>query len=269
MQILKTWLPKLGCHGNLNVDVVHVTKTLKCSQIIFRKSRRVWWSQLEQFWSYATFSPRGWAPTPHPPRSLVEIGLNVYMAKFDPGWESYPGLTDQAIRLCGHLTCQFFLFVSFFFLKFLQLNLNKPNTVSFSHILTYDDIISWSSSTTVLKWFWKQITILVVFSIIYPEPSGPPRDVLALTISSTSILVKWNPPSELDRNGVITHYTVTYESKSSGTKLRITTSDNSTQKLVSSLRKYSPYYFTVQAVNNIGVGPPSVAVINTTAEDSK
>ena len=121
---------------------------------------------------------------------------------------------------------------------------------------------------TGLKWFWKQISILVVFPIIYPEPSGPPLDVLALTKSSTSILVKWNPPSELDRNGVITHYIVTYN-ESLGSETSITTSDNRTQKLVSSLRKYSPYYFTVQAVNNIGVGPPSVAVINTTAEDSK
>ena len=121
---------------------------------------------------------------------------------------------------------------------------------------------------TGLKWFWKQISILVVFPIIYPEPSGTPLDVLALTKSSTSILVKWNPPSELDRNGVITHYIVTYN-ESLGSETNITTSDNRTQKLVSSLRKYSPYYFTVKAVNNIGVGPPSDAVSNTTAEDSK
>ena len=121
---------------------------------------------------------------------------------------------------------------------------------------------------TGLKWFWKQITILAVLSISYPEPSGPPLDVVALTNSSTSILVKWNPPSELDRNGVITHYIVTYN-VSLGSETNITTSENSTQKLVSNLRKYSPYNFTVRAVNNIGVGPPSVAVINTTAEDSK
>ena len=160
----------------------------------------------------------------------------------------------------GHLTCQFF---SLFFSSFVLFCF-----VLFSHILTYDDIVSWSFSVTGLKWFWKQITILVVFPIIYPEPSGPPLDVLALTKSSTSILVKWNPPSELDRNGVISHYIVTYN-ESLGSEKNITTSDNRTQKLVSSLRKYSPYYFTVQAVNNIGVGPPSVAVINTTAEDSK
>ena len=91
---------------------------------------------------------------------------------------------------------------------------------------------------------------------------------MALTKSSTSILVKWNPPRELDRNGVITHYIVTYN-ESLGGETNITTFDNRTRKLVSGLREYSPYYFTVQAVNNIGVGPPSVAVSNTTGEDSK
>jgi len=40
------------------------------------------------------------------------------------------------------------------------------------------------------------------------EPSGPPLNVKALKMSPTSILVEWSPPSELDRNGVITHYIV-------------------------------------------------------------
>ena len=54
-----------------------------------------------------------------------------------------------------------------------------------------------------------------------------------------------------------------------GKEANITTSDNSTQYIVQQLRKYSPYYFTVQAVNKIGVGPPSVAVVNVTSEDGK
>lgn len=32
----KTWLSKLGCYGTVNFDV-HVTATLKCSQIIFKE----------------------------------------------------------------------------------------------------------------------------------------------------------------------------------------------------------------------------------------
>lgn len=107
--------------------------------------------------------------------------------------------------------------------------------------------------------------VLLVFGV---EPSGPPLNVKALTVSSTSILVKWSPPSELDRNGIITHYIVKYSSLNS--ESFINTTDNATQILVKSLRKYTNYSFTVWAVNTIGVGPASVDdARNTTSEDGK
>ena len=100
------------------------------------------------------------------------------------------------------------------------------------------------------------------------EPSGPPLNVKALTRSSTSILVKWSPPSKLDRNGIITHYIVKYSSLNSESS--INTTDNATQILVTGLRKYTNYSFTLRAVNEIGVGPPSVEdARNTTSEDGK
>ena len=100
------------------------------------------------------------------------------------------------------------------------------------------------------------------------EPSGPPLNVQALTNSSTSILVKWDPPNELDRNGVITHYVVNYSSPSG--EAAINTTDNTTEILVTNLTKYTLYHFTVRAVNKVGVGPPSVGdVKNTTFEDGK
>jgi len=104
--------------------------------------------------------------------------------------------------------------------------------------------------------------------VLSPEPSGPPLNVRAITMSSTSIFVKWSPPNELDRNGVITHYIVKYSSL--GTESSINTTDNATQILVKSLTKYTNYSFTVWAVNKIGVGPPSVEdVRNTTSEDGE
>lgn len=107
------------------------------------------------------------------------------------------------------------------------------------------------------------------YSAILPlEPSGPPLNVKALTTSSTSILVEWSPPSELERNGIITHYVVKYISPDSESS--INTTDNATQLLVTNLRKYTNYSFTVRAVNEIGVGPPSVDdARNTTSEDGK
>ena len=99
-------------------------------------------------------------------------------------------------------------------------------------------------------------------------PAGPPQDVMALTQSPTSILITWSPPLALDRNGIITRYIVKYN-LSSDVEANISTLDNSTQIVVTNLKKYSSYYFTVQAENKIGVGPSSVAVVNTTLEDGK
>ena len=100
------------------------------------------------------------------------------------------------------------------------------------------------------------------------EPSGPPLNVKALTRSSTSILVEWSPPSKLDRNGIITHYIVKYSSLNSESS--INTTDNATQILVTNLRKFTNYSFTVRAVNNIGIGPPSGDdARNITSEDGK
>jgi len=109
---------------------------------------------------------------------------------------------------------------------------------------------------------------MIVLLVLSLEPSGPPLNVRALTMSSTSIFVEWNPPSELDRNGIITHYIVNYSSPDSESS--INTTDNATQILVTNLTKYTNYSFTVWAVNKIGVGPPSVDdVRNTTSEDGK
>lgn len=100
------------------------------------------------------------------------------------------------------------------------------------------------------------------------EPSGPPLNVKASTRSSTSILVEWSPPSKLDRNGIITHYIVKYSSLNSESS--INTTDNATQILVTNLRKFTNYSFTVRAVNNIGIGPPSGDdARNITSEDGK
>ncbi len=115
---------------------------------------------------------------------------------------------------------------------------------------------------------FRQRQSYIFFHAVSLEPSGAPLNVKAFTKSSTSILVQWNPPNELDRNGVITHYIVQYSSL--GTQASINTTDNTTEILVTRLKKYTTYYFTVRAVNKIGVGPRSKDdAQNTTSEDCK
>ena len=49
---------------------------------------------------------------------------------------------------------------------------------------------------------------------LYTVPSGPPREVMTLAVSSTSIEVSWQPPQEEDKNGVIIGYQLMLRSSS-------------------------------------------------------
>ena len=55
-------------------------------------------------WIFREFDV-SWIQTP---ARRVTPPKNVYMAKFDPGWEDLPGLADRATRLGGstHLSCK-------------------------------------------------------------------------------------------------------------------------------------------------------------------
>lgn len=100
------------------------------------------------------------------------------------------------------------------------------------------------------------------------EPSGPPQNVQAWTLSSTSIQVTWGPPLLEEQNGVILRYDVDYRTRS-GQPNKLATADNQTTIQVKNLTSFTRYWFAVRAVNVIGVGPESEEVSNTTSEDSK
>ena len=44
--------------------------------------------------------------------------------------------------------------------------------------------------------------------ILFVAPSGPPTDVNVTALSSTSLLVIWQPPEPFERNGIITAYQI-------------------------------------------------------------
>lgn len=101
-------------------------------------------------------------------------------------------------------------------------------------------------------------------------PPGPPRDVLTLVHNSTSILVLWLQPDEAVINGEIVSYKVKYNNSVNQQSLSYaTTLDNSTLLLITGLKPYTVYYFTVQAKNSVGFGSDSEPVLNRTSEDSK
>ena len=104
------------------------------------------------------------------------------------------------------------------------------------------------------------------------EPTAPPDNVQALTISSTTILVIWDPVPEIDRNGIITQYEVEF---TQSTFNEISTSNlitaNGSQLMVDleGLEEYVEYSISVQASTSVGAGPFSVAVMNRTLEDGE
>lgn len=94
-------------------------------------------------------------------------------------------------------------------------------------------------------------------------PSGPPRNLIALPISSTSIVLTWDPPLLHERNGIITNYTIIL--MVDGISTVFTT--NVTTLTAVGLHPFTTYIFNVLAFTNIGTGPSSPMVTETTLED--
>ena len=82
-------------------------------------------------------------------------------------------------------------------------------------------------------------------------------------ISSTSIILSWDPPLLHERNGIITNYTITLTLDGSSTILTTTT----TTLTAVGLYPFTSYTFKVSASTNIGISPASSSVTETTLED--
>lgn len=101
---------------------------------------------------------------------------------------------------------------------------------------------------------------------MFSEPIAPPVDVRATAMSSSSLLVEWQPPPPQDRHGLIKHYIVEYYIKRDDIQYK-STAGNATRLTLTSLKPFTQYYVRVKAVNGAGAGPESEAVTNTTFED--
>ena len=103
-------------------------------------------------------------------------------------------------------------------------------------------------------------------------PNAPPDNVQAITSSSTTILVTWEPVPEIDRNGIITQYEVEFNQSTfneiSTSNLTTTNGPQLTMEL-EGLEEYVEYSVRVRAFTSVGPGPFSVAVVNRTLEDGE
>ena len=86
--------------------------------------------------------------------------------------------------------------------------------------------------------------------------------------SSTSILVSWDELQADLRNGIITGYTITYQSQTENNNGVVEAGPNDRQAILTGLKEFVQYTISVFASTVKGVGPPSVLVVRTD-QDSK
>ena len=88
--------------------------------------------------------------------------------------------------------------------------------------------------------------------------------------SSTSILVLWDKMPLERQNGMITGYTITYQSQTENHNGDVPAGPSDRQKEITGLKEYVDYNITVFASTVKGDGPHSTPVIDVrTDQDSK
>ena len=89
------------------------------------------------------------------------------------------------------------------------------------------------------------------------EPDGAPQNVRGQNSSSTGILVTWDEVPADQQNGIITGYTISYQSQTENDNGNVAVGANARQKNLTNLQEYVNYNITVFASSVKGDGPAS------------
>ena len=95
---------------------------------------------------------------------------------------------------------------------------------------------------------------------IPPAPSAAPTSVSVSEVTSSSITVQWGAVPCIHRNGDITGYSVQYGVVGSESTQTISVSGDFSG-VISNLEPPTNYSIKVAAMNSVGIGPYSDAVI--------
>ncbi|XP_041442217.1 phosphatidylinositol phosphatase PTPRQ-like [Xenopus laevis] len=107
-----------------------------------------------------------------------------------------------------------------------------------------------------------QTTDVLYVTTSETAPSSPPYNLSYMSISSTEVLIEWQPP--LFANGIIQFYNITYWN----TSHFLTNMSNDSQVVLSDLKKFSQYQVAVLAYTVNGNGNQTSDILNmTTLED--
>ena len=101
----------------------------------------------------------------------------------------------------------------------------------------------------------------------FTVPSSPPQNVTVSSINPASLMMSWQPPTEIDHNGPITGYIIQYTRVGSSDMMSVNVSSDLTVYMISGLVAYVDYSVTVVTVNINGTGPPSSPLVGRSGED--
>ena len=99
-------------------------------------------------------------------------------------------------------------------------------------------------------------------------PSSPPQNVMVTSVNPASLQMSWQPPLEINRNGMITGYNIQYTRTDMNNMISMNLY-NGTTHTISGLVAYVNYSVTVAARTIFGPGPFSSAVVQRSGEDGE
>ena len=101
------------------------------------------------------------------------------------------------------------------------------------------------------------------------EPDDAPQNVRGQNTSSTSILVMWAEVPADQQNGIITGYTITYQSQTENDNGTVLVNGSVRQTELTNLKQYINYNITVFASTVKGDGPATTPIVVRTDQDSE
>ena len=86
-------------------------------------------------------------------------------------------------------------------------------------------------------------------------PSSAPENLVMTAVSPSTLIVEWEPPVPLERNGIIQHYIVTVTEHETANTSQILSYDNS-----ATLYSLHPFFTYTVAVSAVTIGPGPAAM---------
>lgn len=108
--------------------------------------------------------------------------------------------------------------------------------------------------------------MVVLLTALSSAPSGPPLNLTGKAVSSTSIILFWEPPLISEQNGLIRYYNISITDSSIGTQNIYQVSSEHTQLIVASLHPYHSFKCSVAAAT-ISVGVQTMPIVINTPQD--